>query len=145
MMVEGGNIDYAGHSNDGGAVIKEVLNFDETLAIAYDFYLAHPDETLIVVTADHNTGGLNIGFPASGYSGWLKNIDYQRISKDSFADLCKTMLNTRRIYTWDDMKDLLSEKLGFWSKINIQEKHCNRRLRRSSIFKQMGAYWKLRF
>lgn len=122
MMVEGGNIDYAGHSNDGGAVIKEVLNFDETLAIAYDFYLAHPDETLIVVTADHNTGGLNIGFPASGYSGWLKNIDYQRISKDSFADLCKTMLNTRRIYTWDDMKDLLSEKLGFWSKINIQEK-----------------------
>ncbi len=122
MMAEAGNIDYAAHSNDGGAVIKEILNFNEAIAIAYNFYLAHPDETLILVTADHDTGGFGIGFPATGYSGWLKNIDYQKISKDAFADMSKTLLNTRRIYTWDDMKQILSEKLGFWSHINIQEK-----------------------
>lgn len=57
MMVEG-NIDHAAHANDGGTVIKEVLNFNEALKIAYDFYLAHPEETLIVVTADHETGGM---------------------------------------------------------------------------------------
>ncbi len=119
MMVEGGNIDYAGHSNDGATVIKEILNFNEAIAVAYEFYLAHPDETLIVVTADHDTGGMSIGFPSSGYSGWMKNIDYQRISKDSFGDYCKSLLKSRRIYTWDDMKELLSDKLGFWKHIKI--------------------------
>ena len=121
MMVEGGNIDYAGHSNDGGAVVKEILNFNEALAVAYEFYKSHPDETLIVVTADHDTGGLAIGFPATGYSGWLKNISYQRISKDSFADLCMAIMKSRRIFTWEDMKELLSEKLGFWSNITIPD------------------------
>lgn len=119
MMIEGGNIDYAGHSNDGATVIKEILNFNEAIAVAYDFYLQHPDETLIIVTADHDTGGMTIGFPASGYSGWLKNIDYQCISKDSFSDYCKSLLKSRRIYTWDDMKDLLTDKLGFWKHIQI--------------------------
>lgn len=119
MMVEGGNIDYAGHSNDGGAVIKEIINFNEALAVAYDFYLAHPDETLIIVTADHDTGGLVIGHSHKGFGGWLKNIDYQRISKDSFADLCKSLMMSRRIFTWEDMKALLSDRLGFWSKIKI--------------------------
>ncbi len=61
MMVEGGNIDYGGHANDGGTIIKETLNFNKALRHAYDFYLAHPDETLIVVTADHETGGLGLG------------------------------------------------------------------------------------
>ncbi|MDE6158046.1 MAG: alkaline phosphatase [Muribaculaceae bacterium] len=52
MMVEGGNIDHALHANDGGAALKEILNFDQALALAYDFYLAHPDETLIVVSRE---------------------------------------------------------------------------------------------
>lgn len=121
MMSEAGNIDYAGHSNDGAAVIKEIIKFNEAIAVAYDFYLAHPDETLIVVTADHDTGGLGIGFPASGYSGWVKNVDYQRISKDCFGDYCKATMSSRSIFTWDDMKELLSDKLGFWSKIKIPE------------------------
>lgn len=121
MMIEAGNIDYAGHSNDAATVIKEVLNLNEAIAVAYKFYQEHPDETLIVVTADHDTGGLGIGFPATGYSGWFGNIAYQRISKDNFADLCKAIMMSRRIFTWEDMKDLLSEKMGFWSKIAITE------------------------
>lgn len=121
MMAEAGNIDYAGHSNDGATVIKEILNFNEAIAVAYDFYLQHPDETLIVVTADHDTGGFAIGFPATGYNGWFNNISHQRISKDAFADLCKSITLSRSIFTWNDMKHILSEKLGFWSKINIPE------------------------
>ena len=119
MMVEGGNIDYAGHSNDGGAVIKEVINFNEALAVAYEFYLAHPDETLIVVSADHDTGGMIIGHSHSGYGGWIRNIKHQNISKDSFGDLCKSLLMSRRIFTWEDMKELLADRLGFWSKFKI--------------------------
>ena len=115
MMVEGGNIDYAGHSNDGGAVVKEVLNFNDAIKIAYDFYLAHPDETLIVVTADHNTGGMSVRF------GDISLVDCQRMSKDRFAGYTKSLLNSRRIYTWEDMKAELSNRFGFWNKIKISK------------------------
>lgn len=121
MMVEGGNIDHAGHANDGGTIIKEVLNFQESLKLAYDFYLAHPDETLIVVTADHETGGMGLGNNAVGYDLHLGYYDYQKISKDDFSDLCRSWLKSRRNYTWDDMKELLSEKLGFWTNVPVNE------------------------
>lgn len=121
MMVEGGNIDHAGHANDGGTVIKEVLNFQEALKVAYDFYLAHPDETLIVVTADHETGGMGLANNSVGYNLRLNYYDYQKISKDEFSDYCRSLLNTRRIYTWDDMKEYLTEKLGFWTHVPVTE------------------------
>lgn len=115
MMVEGGNIDYAGHSNDGGAAVKEILNFNQAIKIAYDFYLQHPDETLIVITADHNTGGMAVRL------GDISLIDYQRMSKDQFGYYTKSILNSRRIFTWDDMKTELKSLFGFWDKVSISE------------------------
>lgn len=119
MMVEGGNIDHAGHANDGGTIIKEVLNFQEALKLAYDFYLAHPDETLIVVTADHETGGMGLGNNAVGYDLHLNYYDYQKISKDEFSDYCRSLARTRRAYRWDDMEEFLKDKLGFWSHVPV--------------------------
>ena len=116
MMIEGGNIDHALHGNDAGASIKEIINFDEALKVAYDFYLAHPDETLIVVTADHATGGMAIV-----RSGGIGNIDYQKVSKEEFSNFCKAMLKTRNIFTWDDMKAYMSENLGFFTHIPVSE------------------------
>ncbi len=116
MMIEGGNIDHALHGNDAGASIKEIINFDEALKVAYDFYLAHPDETLIVVTADHDTGGMAIV-----RSGDIGNIDYQKVSKEEFSNFCKAMLKTRNIFTWDDMKAYMSENLGFFTHIPVSE------------------------
>ena len=121
MMVEGGNIDHGGHANDGGTVVKEVLNFQDALKIAYDFYLAHPDETLIVVTADHETGGMGLANNAVGYDLHLNYLDYQKVSKDSFSNYCRNLLRTRRIYTWDDMKEYLTENLGFWKHVPVTE------------------------
>ncbi len=121
MMVEGGNIDHAGHANDGGTVIKEVINFQEALKIAYDFYLAHPDETLIVVTADHETGGMGLANNSVGYNLKLHYYDHQKISKDEFSDYCRSLLNSRRVYKWDDMKEFLTEKLGFWTHVPVTE------------------------
>ncbi|MCH5239795.1 MAG: alkaline phosphatase [Muribaculaceae bacterium] len=122
MMVEGGNIDYAGHSNDGGTAIKEVLNFDQTLRLAYNFYNEHPEETLIIVTADHDTGGLAIGSIFTGYNMQPQYIDYQKISKDRFNDECRAILKSRRVFTWDDMKEMLKENLGFWAGVPVNEK-----------------------
>lgn len=119
MMVEGGNIDHAAHANDGGTVIKEIIKFDEALAIAYDFYKAHPDETLILVTADHATGGMSVGNSYLYYNTDMKHFDSQRISKDIFSDEVKAILKSRRIYTWEDMQEYLREKLGFWTSVPI--------------------------
>lgn len=116
LMVEGGNIDHALHANDGGAALKEILNFDQALALAYNFYLAHPDETLIVVTADHDTGGMS-----HVKSSALSNIDYQKVSKEAFSNYCKALLKSRNVYTWADMKEYLSENLGLFTHIRVSD------------------------
>lgn len=61
IMCEGGQIDWEAHSNRAAGVITETIDFDKAIAVAYEFYKAHPDETLIVITADHETGGLTLG------------------------------------------------------------------------------------
>lgn len=122
MMVEGGNIDHAAHANDGGAVVKEVINFNEALQVAYDFYLAHPDETLIVVTADHDTGGMALNNAAHGDKYGLRYIDAQKKSKEEFSADCKALLRSRRVYQWEDMRQKLEEDFGFWSVVPVSDK-----------------------
>ena len=60
LMVEGGKIDWASHANDAVRARGEVRDFAEAVAEAVKFYEAHPSETLVVVTADHETGGLGL-------------------------------------------------------------------------------------
>jgi alkaline phosphatase len=61
IMCEGGTIDWASHDNRTMSMITDVIDFDAAVKVAYDFYLQHPDETLIIVTADHETGGITLG------------------------------------------------------------------------------------
>lgn len=120
MMVENGNVDHSAHSNDGGGVIKDLINLDQSIAIAYEFYKAHPDETLIVVTADHDTGGMANGDLGTFSRTNLGYIDYQKMHKDTFADWCSA--NKGNNISWDEMKSFLSDKLGFWTNVPISEK-----------------------
>lgn len=119
MMIEGGNIDHALHGNDGGAAIKEIINFDQAIRVAYDFYLQHPDETLIVITADHDTGGMTLGNNVLHYDAKPQLIDSQRVSKEEFSAYCKGILKSRRIYRWDDMKEYLTDKLGLFTIVPV--------------------------
>ena len=61
LMVEGGRIDHGGHLNDVAAVLGEMREFDAAIGVAEAFRREHPD-TLVIVTADHETGGLAISF-----------------------------------------------------------------------------------
>jgi alkaline phosphatase len=61
IMCEGGEIDHAAHANDAATVVLDVLELDRAVKIALDFQRKHPDETLILVTGDHETGGLVLG------------------------------------------------------------------------------------
>jgi alkaline phosphatase len=80
MMVEGGKIDWACHGNDAATAIKEVIAFDKAVGNAIAFYQKHPDETLIIVTADHETGGLALGNGETGYDSHLDLLKYQKSS-----------------------------------------------------------------
>lgn len=126
MMVEGGNIDHALHGNDAGAAITEIFNFDEALKVAYDFYLQHPDETLILVTADHDTGGMSHVHSRTGQSEALGIYKYVKVSKEAFSDYCKGILRSRMIYTWDDMTQYLSENLGLFSHIAVSQEETDK-------------------
>ncbi|OOM80236.1 alkaline phosphatase 4 precursor [Clostridium puniceum] len=84
MMVEGGKIDWAGHANDAGANIKETEAFSDAVQEAVNFYNEHPNETLILVTGDHETGGLTIGFAGTNYDTYLQNISNQKVSYTAF-------------------------------------------------------------
>ncbi len=82
MMVEGGKIDWACHANDGAASIKDTLALDASVGEALKFAEKHPKDTLIVVTGDHETGGMSIGFSGTKYSTFFETISLQ---KDSFT------------------------------------------------------------
>ncbi|MGE5252903.1 MAG: alkaline phosphatase [Planctomycetaceae bacterium] len=61
LMVEGGQVDWVEHGNDVASVLHEMLEFDRAVGVAMSFADQNPD-TLIIVTADHDTGGLAIGY-----------------------------------------------------------------------------------
>jgi alkaline phosphatase len=95
LMVESGKIDWACHANDAAAAIRDTLEFDNAIAEALAFYEQHPTETLIVVTGDHECGGMTIGFagtPGSGsgvgtgYATYMELLPKQTISYDAFTN-----------------------------------------------------------
>lgn len=60
LMVEGGAIDWAAHSRDPGGVSAEVREYDRAVRAAYD-WAKNRDDTLLIITSDHETGGLQVG------------------------------------------------------------------------------------
>ena len=84
MMCEGGKIDWACHANDAGSAIHDTQALADAVQVAIDFAAEHPDETLIVVTGDHETGGLTIGFAGTDYDTYLDLLENQKISYAKF-------------------------------------------------------------
>ena len=118
LMVEGGKIDWACHSNDPVTVFEEVIDLDNAVRVAYEFYKKHPKETLIVVTADHETGGMGLGM--GKYELHLKSLLNQKQSQDllskAITDLRKDKAGKA---SWNEIKDLLTEKMGFWKELPL--------------------------
>ncbi len=85
LMVEGSQIDWGGHANSTVYIVEEMLDFDKAIGKALEF-AAKDGETLIVVTSDHETGGMAItggiidqgvvkaGYPTKGHSAVMVPI-----------------------------------------------------------------------
>jgi alkaline phosphatase len=124
LMIEGGKIDHAAHSNDAAAHLFEILAFDEAVAVALDFARAD-GQTLVVSLADHETGGKTIGrdgayvfhpevlLNSTASVEWLSSEAVRRAEAedtDLSIDLLATLLReTTPIAEFDDDDLLLLE------------------------------------
>lgn len=108
MMCEGGKIDWACHANDAGATVTDTLAMADAVQVAMDFAAKHPDETLILVTGDHETGGLTIGFAGTDYDTYLDTLANQTISYAQFDEQYVKKYKENGTSFEDAMKDVES-------------------------------------
>jgi alkaline phosphatase len=141
LMVEGGKIDWAAHSNDLAGTIFEMLDFDQAIAVAYEFYKKHPQETLIVVTADHETGGLALG--AGEYKMNPELLACQKMSENELTSKFRQAFmpppppqrrgprNGQGMApqqpqwtppTWEEVKEFLKVNLGLWDTVPVDKR-----------------------
>ena len=127
FMVEGGEIDGAGHNNDAICNVKELNDFANAIDVVLAFYDKHPEETLIIVTADHETGGLELG------DNYIMNPERLYVRKWSEGEINKQFrvlagvgpdrqpLPNRVIPTWEQVKSFLTEYVGLWGVVEVDE------------------------
>ncbi|EGD45966.1 Alkaline phosphatase [Ruminiclostridium papyrosolvens DSM 2782] len=112
MMAESGKVDWAGHANDAKANIGDVLAFDNAIQAAIDFAHKHPDETLIIVTGDHETGGMTIGQATTGYDTAFELLDNQKMSYVAFDNLINDMKAKNPNLSFNKVLSVITEKFG---------------------------------
>ncbi len=121
LMTEGGKIDWACHNNDAATVFNEVEDFAEAIQKALDFYHQHPDETLIVITADHETGGIVLG--KGPYKLNLNVLQHQKTSEEQLTEMIKALRKEKNNkVSWEEIQALLAEQMGFWKTVPLNEK-----------------------
>ncbi len=111
LMCEGGKIDWAGHANDAVANISDTIALDEAVEVALEFAFQHPDETLIIVTGDHETGGMTIGYAATGYD---TAFDIMKNQKMSFVAFDEYVANEKAAGTFDfdRLMEMVEDEFG---------------------------------
>ena len=112
MMCESGKIDWACHANDAMTTINEVIDFAEGVQVAVDFANEHPDETLILVTGDHETGGMTIGYATTGYSTAFDLLNKQTMSYVAFNSLIGEMKEENPDLALEDILPVIKENFG---------------------------------
>jgi alkaline phosphatase len=142
FMVEGGKIDWACHANDATASILNTLAFDEAVKVAVEFAQRHPDDTLIVVTGDHECGGLTLGFAGTKYESYFGILRHQNVSFQKFSDeiLKEYKAQCTGECNFDDVKPLITKYFGL--KFEGDSENDPMTLKRYEISLLREAYFK---
>ena len=106
LMVEGGTIDSYGHGNEAASNLREVLALDDAVKEAVKFMKKHPQDTLIVVTGDHETGGMTMGFAGSGYAMYMDRLAHQKVSISKFGSLLKDARKAKKDFSYADVQKM---------------------------------------
>lgn len=108
LVIESGKIDWASHANDVATVIHEVIELDNAIKEALAFYAQNPDETLIVITADHETGGMALGSANYPYATNMSILQHQHISYSMFEQLLGEMFTQNPQVSFKTIMDTVS-------------------------------------
>ncbi|MBO5254722.1 MAG: alkaline phosphatase [Opitutales bacterium] len=111
-MVEGGKIDWVCHANDATTSILETIDLDNAIKVALNFAKKNPKDTLVVVTGDHETGGLTMGFAGTGYTSNIQLLTNQKCSQGEFETKVKTLLKKNKNASFDELKPIITESFG---------------------------------
>ena len=113
IMCEGGKVDYAGHANDAATNLRDVIALDEAVKTALEFQRLHPEDTLVITTGDHETGGLSMGFAGIGGQFRVELLKHQKVSVEKFSEWFKSRVReTKGKIEFEDIKPVLTEKFG---------------------------------
>lgn len=123
LMVESGKIDWACHANDATTSAFDMIAFDEVVGAALDFYDQHPDETLIVVTGDHDTGGLTLGFASTSYETTFQNLENQTMSYVEFTTMVRSW--DKATMTFGEAMTAAGEAFGLGTAITLSDYEIN--------------------
>lgn len=118
LFIEGGKIDHACHSRDAGNCVHETNDLSESVRLALDFYDRHPDETLIIVTADHETGGLIM--TSGKYELHPELLAGQNCSLESLTRQISGLRNSGEEVSWSSLKSLLGARTGLWNGVAVK-------------------------
>jgi len=120
LMVEGGKIDWACHANDAATTFIEIMDMDDAVRVAYEFYCQHPDETLIVITADHETGGIGLG--NGDYNQRAQYLSNQSMSAPEYTKHLNALRQKAGDkFSYKMVKDDLKKTFGFWEDFSLGE------------------------
>ncbi len=112
MVCESGMIDWACHANDAATAISETLVLEDAVAEALEFADKHPVETLIIVTADHETGGMALGYTATGYDTHFSILEGQKLSYSAFNKIFSDMKKSNSQLMMSDVLPAVKENFG---------------------------------
>jgi alkaline phosphatase len=102
-FIESENIDTAAHLSDIASVIQDYREFDRAVGLAYEFYRKYPRDTLIIVTSDHDTGGVGLTL--------------------ALKDLSSTKSENQLAATPEDLKKLQSIRISLQKASRILGRH----------------------
>ena len=114
MMVEGGAIDHHNHANNVSGMMNEMIEFDQVISTVLKFAEKHPDETLVIVTADHDTGGIQINGKVPAGFWKAQTLSYSRI--DSAIQKMRKAKKSK-----EEIISFVCQKVGI-SDLNAEEK-----------------------
>ena len=112
MIAEAGKIDWAEHANDAVATMNEIYALQESVQTAIDFYNEHPEDTLIVVTADHATGGFTIGNESTGYETYFDLLTNQSGSQVAFDEIVEAELKKKPNLSFEEFAPKIEAFFG---------------------------------
>jgi alkaline phosphatase len=112
MVCESGMIDWACHAHDAATTISETIVLEEAVGEALEFADEHPGETLIIVTADHETGGMALGYAATGYDTNFSILQGQKLSYSAFNKIFSEMKKSDPQLMMSDVLPVVKESFG---------------------------------